>query len=383
LPDLRISELPDGTTAQATDVIPIVRGGENYRLPLSAGLLPAASDTQVLFKDGTGVGVSGSADFVFNKTLKTLAVTGQLTATALAIGTVPLVAKAFAGQTAALQEWQNSSGVALSVVDALGRVGVLTATPSANLEVANPTGSTVERLLYATNQNISSANQAKSLFLAVGDGSAYAPGLGIIGAVSGTGAVKTFLTLDAWVGSEAISCGQDFGIANNKALRSSSTGIGANVGLLTFTAANVLKVGPDYPQAYGLDFIIGNDATTFRWITNSGNTELATLSGKGALRVVSLDAAVIPLAAKAHATQTANLQEWQNSGGTALAAITKDGYLKVGANQVVSTRKTGWTAPTGTPTRTTFDTATVTLPQLAERVKALVDDLQAHGLIGS
>ena len=30
---------------------------------------------------------------------------------------------------------------------------------------------------------------------------------------------------------------------------------------------------------------------------------------------------------------------------------------------------------TGTATRTTFDTATVTLPQLAERVKALLDDL--------
>jgi hypothetical protein len=35
----------------------------------------------------------------------------------------------------------------------------------------------------------------------------------------------------------------------------------------------------------------------------------------------------------------------------------------------------GWQANTGTATRTAFDTATVTLPQLAERVKALVDDL--------
>lgn len=32
-------------------------------------------------------------------------------------------------------------------------------------------------------------------------------------------------------------------------------------------------------------------------------------------------------------------------------------------------------APTGTATRTTFDTGSVTLPQLAERVKALIDDL--------
>lgn len=38
-------------------------------------------------------------------------------------------------------------------------------------------------------------------------------------------------------------------------------------------------------------------------------------------------------------------------------------------------RLAGWEAPTGTATRTTFDTATVTLPQLAERVKALLDDM--------
>lgn len=41
------------------------------------------------------------------------------------------------------------------------------------------------------------------------------------------------------------------------------------------------------------------------------------------------------------------------------------------------TRRTGWGTATGTATRTTFDTATVTLSQLAERVKAMIDDLHA------
>lgn len=36
-------------------------------------------------------------------------------------------------------------------------------------------------------------------------------------------------------------------------------------------------------------------------------------------------------------------------------------------------------AATGTATRTAFDTATVTLPELAERVKALIDDLRSFG----
>ena len=60
--------------------------------------------------------------------------------------------------------------------------------------------------------------------------------------------------------------------------------------------------------------------------------------------------------------------------------------FKINATQVVAARKTGWATATGTATRTTFDTTTVTLSQLAERVKALIDDLHGtagHGLIGT
>lgn len=63
-----------------------------------------------------------------------------------------------------------------------------------------------------------------------------------------------------------------------------------------------------------------------------------------------------------------------------------NGGLGVGGTKVIGTRKTGWSTATGTPTRTSFDTATVTLAQLAERVKALIDDLHGtagHGLIGT
>ena len=55
---------------------------------------------------------------------------------------------------------------------------------------------------------------------------------------------------------------------------------------------------------------------------------------------------------------------------------------RINGTQVLTTRRTGWSAPTGTATRSTFATSTVTTPQLAERMKALIDDLTAHGLIG-
>jgi hypothetical protein len=57
------------------------------------------------------------------------------------------------------------------------------------------------------------------------------------------------------------------------------------------------------------------------------------------------------------------------------------GSYQVAGTNVVGSRITGWGAPSGTATRTTFATGTVTLVQLAERVKALIDDLRTHGLI--
>lgn len=59
-----------------------------------------------------------------------------------------------------------------------------------------------------------------------------------------------------------------------------------------------------------------------------------------------------------------------------------DGALGLfGATPVA--QSTGWGTPTGTATKTTFDTATVTLPQLAERVKALIDYFKLRGDIGA
>ena len=55
----------------------------------------------------------------------------------------------------------------------------------------------------------------------------------------------------------------------------------------------------------------------------------------------------------------------------------------VGFNNTAAIAKpTGWGAATGTATRTTFLTSSVTLATLAEHVKALIDDLTAYGLIG-
>jgi hypothetical protein len=58
------------------------------------------------------------------------------------------------------------------------------------------------------------------------------------------------------------------------------------------------------------------------------------------------------------------------------------GAYRVDGVKVVGNRVTGWSAATGTASRASFDAGTVTVGQLAQRLKALLDDLIAHGLIG-
>jgi hypothetical protein len=70
---------------------------------------------------------------------------------------------------------------------------------------------------------------------------------------------------------------------------------------------------------------------------------------------------------------------------TALAADVMYTWQKVKSNYWIGSLETitGWAAATGTATRTTFATSTVTAEQLAQRVKALIDDLTTLGILRS
>ncbi len=68
------------------------------------------------------------------------------------------------------------------------------------------------------------------------------------------------------------------------------------------------------------------------------------------------------------------------SAGTFINATTQ---YQVSGTQVVGARITGWGTPTGTTSDNAFNTGTVTLPELAQRVAKLIIDLRTHGLIGT
>lgn len=56
---------------------------------------------------------------------------------------------------------------------------------------------------------------------------------------------------------------------------------------------------------------------------------------------------------------------------------------KVNGTQVLGPRKTGWSTGTGGISRASFDTATITTEQLAERFRAWLIDSESHGLTGT
>lgn len=62
-----------------------------------------------------------------------------------------------------------------------------------------------------------------------------------------------------------------------------------------------------------------------------------------------------------------------------LSILADAGGVKTSVNDVPPVAPQTYGVPTGTPTRTTFDTTTVTTQQLAERVYAMIIDLQAFG----
>jgi hypothetical protein len=59
----------------------------------------------------------------------------------------------------------------------------------------------------------------------------------------------------------------------------------------------------------------------------TANAGIDVVGGSNALRSIAGAATVVPIVAKGAASQTANLQEWQNSAGSALAIVSSAGVM--------------------------------------------------------
>lgn len=114
--------------------------------------------------------------------------------------------------------------------------------------------------------------------------------------------------------------------------------------------------------------------------TSSGTTgSIVTAGGVGVAKKINQ-------ADTTEASNTGPAGAFITAGGIyAAKKIISATEFDVGANKVVGARDTGWTAWSGSATNkaTAYDTATITLPQLAERTRAIQEALTTHGLLGT
>jgi hypothetical protein len=149
--------------------------------------------------------------------------------------------------------------------------------------------------------------------------------------------------------------------------------------------------------------VVANIGTALALALLTLGTHLAFASGANydgtVARQINVDADEAPTASKIAArTSGGDLRgvgiasETGSNTGTFYFGSTHNGSLSWdgtnfaligGGVQVLGGQRHGWTAPTGTPTRSGYATSTATLTQVAEALKALIDDLMAHGLIGA
>lgn len=99
------------------------------------------------------------------------------------------------------------------------------------------------------------------------------------------------------------------------------------------------------------------------------------------LRFTATDGSSIEQHFDLYSTATALLLRF---AGSDKFAVSSTGAVSINGTQVLSNRDTGFSLMTGTQNKATvYDTSSVTLQQLAQRVAALQQALTAHGIIGA
>jgi hypothetical protein len=211
------------------------------------------------------------------------------------------------------------------------------------------------------------------------------------GTYTATGASATSAL---WVSAQAGAPGaanpviaEGIGIGSADGTASFGVGIGFKQNGVTNADIRSDSSAPMFADVRGtrtvaIDFINGTFSTAVMRLPNTGVIAWRNAAGSGNILGISVDSSDrINLNASAGVLIT-NLTNLVFSTGTgsqiATATTQKIGFW----GKAPTGRPTGWTAWTGTATRTTFATSTATLANVAEAVKALIDDLILTGLIG-
>lgn len=197
-------------------------------------------------------------------------------------------------------------------------------------------------------------------------------------------------------------------------INANSIGIALNVFSIP-TAAPAVLIGRVGSGTWG-NGILSSAITGTHYGVESGNTttsasfinttfgifsNAAVVLGKGASQSINFGGFSFGTSPYLHSDTSNNLVTnmgdggfiiFQEPGGAQRFTFDKfgafnmpnNGTIQINSVQVIAQRITGYSAMTGPDDKASvFDTTTVTLPQLAARVKSLQASLTAHGLIGA
>lgn len=221
---------------------------------------------------------------------------------------VPMVVKGVASQTADLQQWRDSSGTSVVRLDPSGRVSILAGTT----DVMGTANATLALNTHATG----------------------AIGLVIRGRASQTGDLQQWQDstgavlgkIDTNGGFQHTSSSADttpFNTTPNSVVLRNTSSTNGSYNVISGLSNNTIAAGisfryNDWTNSYGQVFMGTRSASGF-------NSNAFVLNPGGGLQLSNNVANTTGLIVKGAASQTANLQEWQNSAGTAVANITSDG----------------------------------------------------------
>jgi len=233
-------------------------------------------------------------------------------------GTVPFQVKGAASQSANLQEWQNSAGTVLAKVNATGQFTAVGDNLN-NFQSTGASSTAYNGFTVATNTN--AANYVMGTAGASETAFSVANSFYIYDGIAG--AMRLRITSGGLVGINAVPTSQ---LQINNATTT-------NVGLIVRAAASQSANLQQWQDSSGgVLTSVGADGRLY--VNNTINVAFvqnAAANGpyfsfsSSNITATALSSTNIPLIVKGAASQTANLQEWQNSAGTVLAKVDANG----------------------------------------------------------
>jgi len=332
----------------------------------------ANSTVTELSSTGTDFTTSGVLPNFLSSKAGTTAIFNPLTITSSVAANVPLIAKGAASQTGDLTQWQNSVGTVLSVVDSAGRIVLgrgsqlasATFTIQGNTSTYSPdnTSALANRIIFLrgnTGGNLmaltskgDAAQGVAALVITNGGFSTEITGFGYNGNIYTNlqsastvgltikGAISQTANLQEWQNSSGtvLAKVESTGIFNvnniaNSTLTTALVMDNSGVGTGTGTQIIFRYGGGNYAS---ISSVYSGSPTGPDMIFNVGSTGAARMriDNRGTVTINGFQADAQGLIIKGFASQTANLQEWQNSFGTVTSKINSSGDL--GVNYITS-----------------------------------------------